>query len=304
MEHKREFRASSCRQVPAIHSGETPKLGRLYNKISIGSWMFDLQNAYFQKIAALFLDAPHLIAGEFETKIKQSIGVLHHGYLWGACKEAQILLKKKNGALERNLFDLIMQFYNKRRNAHQASFLLLQCFENALRSTMAIVIANAFNGNNDDWFLQCPKEAAQYYLVKKIDAIIALRNKPPQTPLDKHAMTSFDVFDLFSLGDLEEILKKYYPHFKDLFATPKIYKDQEVPVFGTKQHTINTIKRIRHARNEIFHNKPTKIKFKKDLEILLVRLGYNLQKACALEDLRSFFHLKFNYAKTQRAQHA
>ncbi|WP_104753715.1 hypothetical protein [Helicobacter salomonis] len=260
--------------------------------------MFDLQNAYFQKISALFQDAPHLITGEFETKIKQSIGVLHHSYLWGACKEAQILLKKKNGALKKNLFDLTMQLYNKRRNTHQASFLLLQCFENALRSTMAIVIANAFNGNNDDWFIQCPKDAAQHYLVKKIDAIIALRNKNLKTPLDKQKMNSFEVFDLFSLGDLELILDKYYyPHFESFFAKPKTYKNQEIPIFGTKTHALNTIARIRDARNEIFHNKPTKIKFKKDLEILLVRLGYNLQKACALEDLRPFFNLKFNYAK-------
>ncbi|WP_104710720.1 Abi family protein [Helicobacter felis] len=259
--------------------------------------MFDLQNAYFQKIAALFLDAPHLIAGEFETKIKQSIGVLHHGYLWGACKEAQILLKKKNGALERNLFDLIMQFYNKRRNAHQASFLLLQCFENALRSTMAVVVANALNTNQDDWFMQDSQNQMQQHLVQKIDAIIALRNKKRQMP--KHTMNSFDVFDLFSLGDLEFILNRhYYPYFESFFAKPKTYKNQEIPIFGTKTHALNTIARIRDARNEIFHNKPTKIKFKKDLEILLVRLGYNLQKACALEDLRPFFHLKFNYAKT------
>lgn len=261
--------------------------------------MFDLQSEYFEKIASLFQDTPRLVAGEFEVKIKQSIRVLHHSYLWGACKEAQILLTKKNGKFEGNLFELIMQLYNKRRNRHQANFLLLQCFENALRSTMAIEIANALNTNKDDWFMQpIGANAMQNYLIKKIDTIIALRNKKLQAPLNKQNMSSFDVFDLFSLGDLELILNKYYyPYFESFFIKPKIYKNQEIPAFGTKQHTINTITRIRNARNEIFHNKPTKIKFQKDLEILLVRLGYNLQKACQIQNLHSFVNLKFNYSK-------
>lgn len=261
--------------------------------------MFDLQNEYFQKISSLFQNFAYLITLEFEEKIKQSIKVLHHSYLWGACKEAKILIEKKNGEFEGNLFGLIMQFYNKRRNRHQASFLLLQCFENALRSTMTIRVANALNTDKDDWFLQdLGTNAMQSYLVKKINTIIALRNKKLKNPLDKQKMSSFDVFDLFSLGDLEFILDKYYyPYFEEIFIQPKTYKGQEIPTFGTKQHAINTIQRIRSARNEIFHNKPTKIKFQKDIEILLVRLGYNLQKAFQIQDLRSFVNLKFNYGK-------
>ncbi|WP_163535246.1 hypothetical protein [Helicobacter suis] len=53
------------------------------------------------------------------------------------------------------------------------------------------------------------------------------------------------------------------------------------------------IKRIRGARNEIFHNKPTHIKFKRDVEILLLRLGYNLKKASKIVNVRDFLNLKF-----------
>ncbi|BEG57263.1 hypothetical protein NHP21005_09510 [Helicobacter sp. NHP21005] len=164
---------------------------------------------------------------------------------------------------------------------------------------MAVAVANALNTNQDDWFMHDSKNKMQHHLVQKIDTIIALRNKKRQMPLDKHKMNSFDIFDLFSLGDLELILDRhYYPYFESFFAKPKTYKNQEIPIFGTKTHAINTITRIRNARNEIFHNKPTKIKFQRDLEILLVRLGYNLQKACTLEDLRPFVRLKFNYTST------
>lgn len=132
--------------------------------------MFDLQKEYFQSISSLFQCVSHLITLEFEEKIKQSIKVLHHSYLWGACKEAKILIEKKNGEFEGNLFGLIMQLYNKRRNRHQAGFLLLQCFENALRSTMTIKVANALNTDKDDWFLQdLGTNAMQSYLVKKIN---------------------------------------------------------------------------------------------------------------------------------------
>lgn len=102
-------------------------------------------------------------------------------------------------------------------------------------------------------------------------------------------------FDLFSLGDLEYILKEYYSYFESIFKDQKIYKNQALPIFGTKQHTINTIIRIRNTRNEIFHNKPTKIKFQKDVEILLLRLGYNLKKATQIQNLQSYLNLKFQY---------
>lgn len=260
--------------------------------------MFDLQEKQFQKIASLFQDSQELITEEFEQKIKQGIKVLHHSYLWGACKEAEVLIKKNSNTKQNHLFNLIMQLYNKRRDRHQAGFLLLQCFENALRSTMAVIIANALNTKQDDWFLQdSSSHSMQKYLIKKIDKIIELRNKKLQNPLDKTKMFSFDIFDLFSLGDLQYILEKFYSYFESIFKSPKSYKNQELPIFGTKQHTLKAIARIRNARNEIFHNKPTKIKFQNDLEILLLRLGFNLQKACQTQDLRAFVNLKFNYIK-------
>ena len=48
-------------------------------------------------------------------------------------------------------------------------------------------------------------------------------------------------------------------------------------------------------RNETFHNKPIKLKFQKDLEILLLRLGYNLYGAINIGDIHNAIHLKYQY---------
>ncbi|WP_163535348.1 Abi family protein [Helicobacter suis] len=254
--------------------------------------MYNLQERFYKNLEVLFANHPSLITPSFEKKIKRSVGVLHHGYLLGACKEAVALVDKNQGKIQNNLFDAIMDIYSKRRNQYQAKFFLLQCFENALRSTMATTFASAFNRSKDDWFLRFSNDYR--YVIGKIDSIICLRNKKLKEPIYKENCTTFDIFDLFSLGDLEEILEKYYyPHFEWIFKEEKIYKGQILPVFGTKQHAIDTITRIRSARNEIFHNKPTRIKFQKDVEILLLRLGYNLSKASKSINLQGFLHLKF-----------
>ncbi len=47
-----------------------------------------------------------------------------------------------------------MKLYTKKRKIHQANFLLLHCFENALRSTLCVKIAKLYNtSNSDSWFL-------------------------------------------------------------------------------------------------------------------------------------------------------
>lgn len=103
-----------------------------------------------------------------------------------------------------------MQLYTKRRSFHQANFLLLQCFENALRRTMAIIIAVALNKTKDDWFLQNSSvNAMQKHLIEKIDKIIFLRNKKSQKLLEKSKMNSFNVFEE-DLCDPTENRTKYY----------------------------------------------------------------------------------------------
>ena len=260
----------------------------------------------YVKIKTLFDDYPHLINDDFEKRIKKSIRVLHFQYLWGACKEAQaFMIKHKTKSLTlfplktlykrftasgvNNLFDLIMSIYNKRRDEHQEKFLLLHCFENALRSTMAVIIANAFNQTKDEWFLQNSNNRIQRFLKNKICRIATNRSIQIQD------LNTFKAFDLFSLGDLEHILNRCYTYFEPLFKEVKSYKGQNLPSFGTKAHLIATINRIRTARNDIFHNKPTKIRFQRDLEILLLRLDYNLYDATKPNNVRRFINLQFKY---------
>lgn len=247
---------------------------------------FSLENKYYDKIKGLFVAYPDLLTDDFERRIKKSIRVLHFSYLWGACKEAQIIANKNQNII---LFDLVMSIYNKRRDAHQAKFLLLHCFENALRSTMAVITANTFNQTQDDWFLQDSTDKSQQSIKQKAHNIASKRK------LEIQHFNTFKVFDLFSMGDLEHILKTHYHLFSHLFSKPQQYKEQSIPTCPTKTYLIKTITRIRDARNEIFHNKPSKIKFQKDVEILLLRLGYNLLDATKLGDIQKFINLKFKY---------
>ena len=63
----------------------------------------------------------------------------------------------------------------------------------------------------------------------------------------------------------------------------------------TREHLIGKIDKIRRARDEIFHNKPTQIKFQSDIENLLLRLGYNLQDAIDIGEIRNVIPLQYNY---------
>ena len=75
----------------------------------------------------------------------------------------------------------------------------------------------------------------------------------------------------------------------------KRYKNQPLPQYKTRKQLIGKIDKIRRARNEIFHNKPTQIKFQNDVENLLLRLGYNLQDAIDIGEIRNVIPLQYNY---------
>lgn len=189
-----------------------------------------------------------------------------------------------------------MGLYAKRRKIHQARFLLLHCFENALRSTLAVEIANLYNQDKDNWFLKThSKNLKEYKLLRQITNITKKRKLHISD-----FKNSFEIFDIFSLGDLQQILANHYNELSSLFKNTKEYKNQVLPSYGTKAHLINKIDKIRCARNEIFHNKPTKIKFEKDLEILLLRLGYNLKDAITIGEIQSVIKLKYQYKSIQR----
>ena len=96
--------------------------------------------------------------------------------------------------------------------------------------------------------------------------------------------------------DLEELSDEYWHTIEHIFASAKEYKSQILPAYG-RQHLITKIGQIRKARNEIYHNNPTKIKFAKDLEILLLRMGYNLQDTIGGCDFRGDIRLQYKYDK-------
>jgi hypothetical protein len=252
-----------------------------------------LQNLIYGKIYEnLGFDESSGIAG-FD-KLKNSATLLHNGYLLGACKEAGIFAAEHKDEKISDIFNLVISMYNKRVKAHHALFLLIHIFETALRSKTANVLSAAYSSNGsarDDWFIN-PRNA---WLVAKVARV----KKASRSNLDLNLSDSYKVLDLFTLGDLEDLIKNHWSDFKPIFADAKLYKGQILPSYGTKEHFLNTLSRIRRARNDIFHNHPSHIRSKSitiNIEILLLRLGFNLKDAFNnIANLNYSVNLKYKY---------
>ncbi|OCR89942.1 hypothetical protein CFT12S00416_01545 [Campylobacter fetus subsp. testudinum] len=249
-----------------------------------------LQDLVYKKICEnLQLDTNSNLDGL--TKLKNSIFVLHNSYLLGSCKEAGIFLAKHNNEAIGNIFDFVMSIYNKRIKAHHSLFLVLHIFETALRSKIAVILSKEFSSqNSDDWFI-C---GTNQKLINKVKHIANIKKCAIISDTN-----SFDVLDLFTFGDLENIIYNHWAVFKPLFANPKEYKNQKLPEYGTKEHLLKTISMLRKARNDIFHNNPPKIKSKSviaNIEILLLRLDFNLNDAFNnIANLKHSISLKYRY---------
>ncbi|MSN96570.1 CAAX protease [Campylobacter sp. FMV-PI01] len=252
-----------------------------------------LKNHTYQKIYEnLGFDESFGIKG-FD-KLKNSISLLHNGYLLGSCKEAGIFIKNHKDKKIENIFDFVISIYNKRIKTHHILFLFIHIFETALRSKMAIVLSNNYSSDknsNDDWF----KNPNNPWLVNKTQRVINMQ----RSNLDLNSTTSYEVLDLFTFGDLENVIKNHWADFKPIFADTKKYKNQDLPCYGTKEHFLNTLSRIRKARNDIFHNRPSRIKPKSiiaNIEILLLRLDFNLKDAFyGIENSKYNLNLKYSY---------
>lgn len=253
--------------------------------------MLFLENIAYQKLCEnLGFDESSNLQG-FD-KLKKSIFLLHNDYLLGSAKEAGIFTKKHKQI--ENIFDLTLAIYNKRIKTHHALFLVIHIFETALRSKMAYILSQNYSSNpnlKDDWFIN-PKNS---WLTNKVNRVININ----KSNLDLKTANSFEVLDLFTLGDLENIIKNNWAVFKPIFADEKRYKSQNLPNYGTREHLLNTFSRIRTARNDIFHNRPPKIKAKSiiaNIEILLLRLDFNLKDAFkGISNLEYEIKLKYRY---------
>lgn len=226
-------------------------------------------------------------------KLEKSIFLLHNEYLLGSAKEAGIFIKKHGNI--NNIFDLVINIYNKRIKAHHALFLIIHIFETALRSKMAFILSQNYSSNpdlKDDWFVN----RSNSWLIKKVKRVIEI-NKLNEDFLE--TANSFEVLDLFTLGDLENVIYNNWAIFQPIFADEKQYKNQKLPSFGTKDHLLSTFSLIRKERNNIFHNRPPKGKAKSimtNIEILLLRLDFNLKDAFnGISNLEYGIKLKYEY---------
>ncbi|WP_231204875.1 CAAX protease [Helicobacter pylori] len=234
----------------------------------------ELENEVFDRILKhLALKNPLAFKNKGLDQLKKSISVLHYDYLIGASKELGIMLQKypnKENEIN-NLFDFLMHFYNKRTKTHHMLFLWIHFFETALRSKMAVILAQKHSSKDiDDWFLS-KKLSHEIEHLKKIHHLESLKG-----------YNGFQILNLFTLNTLKTIIKMYWSDFKPLFADYKTYNEHVLPAYGTWEHFLKAFSLIRKARNDLFHNNPSKIKTSslvKNIEILLLRLDFNPKNA-------------------------
>ncbi len=169
----------------------------------------ELENEVFNRILKhLALKNPLAFKNKGLDQLKKSISVLHYDYLIGASKELGVVLQKypnKENEIN-NLFDFLMHFYNKRIKTHHMLFLWIHFFETALRSKMAVILAQKHSSKDvDDWFLS-----------KKLShKIERLKNTHHLESLKGY--NGFQILNLFTLGALDKVVK--CPTAKDDWAS-------------------------------------------------------------------------------------
>jgi hypothetical protein len=230
-------------------------------------------------------------------RLKKAISVLHNQYLADAVKEVGYILErnKQQQSEIKDIFGLVMHMYNKKTKEHQTLFLLIHLFEIAIRTKLAIILSQKYSSpNTDDWYhSQTPLSNQHAQLIKKLVEIS--NHKKIQ---HCNIKTSFDVFNLFSMGDLEWILKTFWTDLSDLF-TEKKYKNQTVAGIIIKHAFLQKFSKIRYARNAIFHSNPLKSKRSdliESIELILIHLGYNLFDAVNnIDPEHKIIRLKYTY---------
>lgn len=112
--------------------------------------------------------------------------------------------------------------------------MVIHVFETAVRSKIALILSqNYSNEEQDDWFLKGNDQK----LINKARRIADI-NKI-NLNLD---MSSFEVLDLFTLGDLENLIDSKWSDFKDLFYDKKSRKRYLSQQSDQNQTEINRLK--------------------------------------------------------------
>lgn len=186
-----------------------------------------------------------------------------------------------------------MSIYNRKIKEHQVLMLLVHLFEVAMRANAAIVLSRKFSWPyEDDW----------YWLTTSGDRQ-TLQDQIDNLALTKHFSitsntTTFDMFNLLSIGDLKKLYKKYWRDFAPFFNKTS-FKSNTIPPFNNRTEFLACFERIRKYRNELYHNNPGSVgwsQITKDIEDILVQLHYNVKDAINnIDPHHRIIHLQYTY---------
>ncbi|WP_428739824.1 Abi family protein [Sulfurimonas sp.] len=210
-------------------------------------------------------------------KIKDAISVLNVAYLKLASEEMKYYMQRNPAHRIPSKFTHLMDIYNRLIHEHQAMFLLLNVFETALRSKAAILLSNHFSTqNSDDWWKDISKLDKD--LLDPVNKAVAQLHRGNYNLAN---VNTFDLFDTFTFGQLENIYKNYWSIFHHIFVS-KNYRAHTLPQM-TRSLFLQKMKDIRLARNDVAHHKPIDYQRRgrqnliHDMELILRHLNFNVE---------------------------
>ena len=227
------------------------------------------------------------------SKIKDAANVLNIAYLKQASIEMKYYLARNSKHRIPSKFSHLMGIYYKLIREHQILFLMLNIFETALRSKAAIRISDTYSSGQDNWWKDISRLDKDL-----LDPVNKAVSQLHQSNIDLTTVTTFDLFDTLTLGQLENIYKNKWSLFHGLFAG-KTYRTYRLPQI-TKANFMQKMKYIRKARNDVAHHKPIdytrrpRRELIHDMEVILRHLNYNVEDAVnGIDPRHVIIHLRY-----------
>ena len=251
----------------------------------------DIKTELYKKLCSILTINYNLIDEKENKKINKVVSVLHKDYLISASKEARAIINKKDIA---NKYNLMITIYNRKIKEHQALSLLIQLFEIAMRTQVAIILSNKFSTpNSDDWYWLTADGKHQ----KLIDRV-SNRARTISKIITPN-MTTFDMFHMLTMNDVKVLYESHWEgDCKELFNNTS-YKGNTIIPLTTKEMFLSRFKRINKYRNELYHGNPGTSSWRhiiNDIENILVHLGYNIEEAINnIDPNHSIISLRYKY---------
>jgi hypothetical protein len=228
-------------------------------------------------------------------KFQHLVTVVNQAYLKIALNEFEQIKQNNPFKTIDSNFDLLLSLYNKHLKEHQVMFLLFNIFETAMRSKIAVELSSKYSSQGEDNWLHDDTLRP----TKITRPFNEASQKIQQDGDNITQLTSFDIFDYITLGQLKNIYLDFWGDLSSIFQA-KTKNSFEVPQLSKRRFKM-MFENIRKARNDNAHHKPfhtsrlRRHQIIENIELLLVHIGFNLQDAINnIDPSHNIVHLHYS----------